>query len=111
MAVGSYESRLSNIEELCIIIIIIIWGGGGRGGGGVGPIPDPMATDMTRFDAVMRALRGPMRGDPPAVDLTRMPQEAVESRLLEVNAELTRLRSQEAELNARLRELRANKSK
>jgi hypothetical protein len=110
MAVGSYESRLSNIEELCIIIIIIIWGGGGRGGGGVGPIPDPMATDMTRFDAVMRALRGRI-GDPPAVDLTRMPEEAVESRLLEVNAELTRLRSQEAELNARLREMRANKSK
>ena len=28
MAAGSFESRLSNIEELCIIIIIIIFGGG-----------------------------------------------------------------------------------
>jgi hypothetical protein len=28
---GSLESRLGNIEELCIIIIIIIFGGGGRG--------------------------------------------------------------------------------
>ena len=35
MAAGSLESRLSNIEELCIIIIIIIYGGG-RGGGGMG---------------------------------------------------------------------------
>jgi hypothetical protein len=109
MAVGSYESRLSNIEELCIIIIIIIWGGGGRGGGG--PVGDTFSPDTTRMDAVMRALRGRIHGDPPAVDLTRMPEEAVESRLLEVNAELTRLRSQEAELNARLREMRANKSK
>jgi len=108
MAVGSYESRLSNIEELCIIIIIIIYGGGGRGGG---PVGDSFSSDTTRVDAVMRALRGRMHCDPPTVDLTRMPEEAVESRLLEVNAELTRLRSQEAELNTRLRELRANKSK
>jgi ribosomal protein L29 len=57
----------------------------------------------------MRALRGRTHGH--GDDVAQMPEEAVESRLLEVNAELTRLRSQEAELNARLRELRANKSK
>jgi|HubBroStandDraft_1064217.scaffolds.fasta_scaffold599607_1 hypothetical protein len=110
MAAGSVESRISNIEELVIIIIIIVFGGGGRPGGG-GPVGDTFSSDTTRLDAVMRALRGPIRGDPPAVDLTRMPEEAVESRLLEVNAELTRLRSQEAELSARLKELRANKSR
>jgi hypothetical protein len=98
---GSVESRLGNLEELVIIIIIIIIGGGRPGGGG--PVGDSFSSDMTRVDAVMRALRGRI-GDPPAVDLTRMPEEAVESRLLEVNAELTRL-------NARLKELRANKSK
>lgn len=108
MAAGSYESRLSNIEELLIIIIIVVLGGG-RGGGG--PIGDRFSSDLTRVDALVRGLRGPIRGDPPATDLTRMPEEAVESRLLEVNAELTRLRSQEAELNARLKELRANKPK
>ena len=42
---------------------------------------------------------------------TRMPLEAIEARLLEVNAELTRMRSHEAELNTRLKELRGAKSK
>ena len=41
----------------------------------------------------------------------RMSLEVVEARLLEVNGELTRLRSQEGELNARLRELRGSKTK
>jgi hypothetical protein len=109
MAAGTIESRVSNLEEL-FIIIIIIFGGGGRPGGG-GPVGDTFSSDSTRMEALLRALRGPIRGDPPAVDLTRMPEEAVESRLLEVNAELTRLRSQEAELSTRLKELRANKSK
>jgi len=98
MAAGSYEARLSNIEELVIIIIIIIIGGGGRGGGT--PVGDRFSSDMTRVDAVMKALRGRTHGD----DVTQMPVDAVESRLLEVNAELTRL-------NARLKELRAEKSK
>jgi len=49
-------------------------------------------------------------GDSFAVDLARMPVESIESRLLEVNAELTRLRSHEAELSARLKELRGGKS-
>jgi hypothetical protein len=40
-----------------------------------------------------------------------MPLEAIEARLLEVNSELTRLRSHETELNTRLKELRGSKSK
>jgi hypothetical protein len=98
---GSVESRLGNLEELVIIIIIIIIGGGGRGGGG--PVGDTFSSDMTRVDAVMRALRGRTHGGH-GDDVAQMPEEAVESRLLEVNSELTRL-------NARLKELRANKSK
>ena len=105
--VGSVESRLSNLEELCIIIIIIIWGGGGRGPGR--PPSDSIADDTTRMEALMRLVRP--HGDPPAVDLARMPAESIESRLLQVNAELTRLRSHEAELNTRLKELRAGKAK
>jgi hypothetical protein len=108
MAAGSLESRLSNIEELCIIIIIIVLGGG-RGGGGVGPIGDRFSPDTSRMEALMRLVRP--HGDPPVVDLARMPAESIENRLLEVNAELTRLRSHEAELNARLKELRSGKSK
>ena|SRR5579863_6689296 len=103
---GSLESRLSNIEELCIIIIIIIWGGG-RGPGH--PPSDSIANDTTRMEALMRLVRP--HGDPPVVDLARMSAESIESRLLQVNAELTRLRSQEAELNTRLKELRGNKGK
>jgi hypothetical protein len=98
---GSLESRLGNLEELVIIIIIIVIGGGGRPGGG-GPVGDTFSSDMTRVDAVMRALRGRTHGH--GDDVAQMPEEAVESRLLEVNAELTRL-------NARLKELRASKSK
>jgi hypothetical protein len=104
--VGSVESRLSNIEELCIIIIIIIWGGGR---GPHQPPSDSIANDTARMEALMRLVRP--HGDPPVVDLARMSAESIESRLLQVNAELTRLRSQEAELNARLRELRGSKAK
>ena len=105
MAAGSVESRISNIEELCIIIIIIIWGGGWRG---PRPPSDSIADDTTRMEALMRLVRP--HGDPPVVDLARMPAESIESRLLQVNAELTRLRSHEAELSARLKELRGGKS-
>jgi hypothetical protein len=104
---GSFEQRLGNIEELLIIIIIIIYGGGGRG---PGPVGDSAAADTSRMEALMRLVRPP-RGDPFASDVTRMPLEAIEARLLEVNSELTRLRSHETELNARLKELRGSKSK
>jgi hypothetical protein len=108
MAAGSIEDRLGNLEELCIIIIIIIIGGGrGRGGGGVGPIPDNFATDTTRLQALMNFVRPP-HGDPPPPDISRLSAEAIESRLLDLGAEVTRLRSQEGELNARLKELRGN---
>ncbi len=110
MAAGSLEARSSNLEELIIIIIIIIYGGGR--GGGVGPIPDPGPTDMTRVEALMRLIRRPPVGDSFTSDISRMSAEALEGRLLEVNSELTRLRSHETELNARLRELRSgSKSK
>ena len=102
---GSFEQRLGNIEELLIIIIIIIHGGGGRG---PGPVGDSATADISRIEAL---LRRPPRGDPGPVDLARMSLEAVESRLLEVSAELTRLRSHETELNARVKELRGNKTK
>ena len=104
---GSLEARLGHLEELCIIIIIIIWGGGGRG---PGPIGDSVTTDTSRMEALMRLVRPP-RGDPGPVDMARLSLEAAEARLLEVSAELTRLRSHEGELNARLKELRGNKSK
>lgn len=109
MAAGTLEARLSNIEELMIIIIIIIYGGGRGGGHGPG-IPDPAATDLTRVESLMRLIRRP-HGDPMVSDIARMPLDAIESTLMEVNAELTRLRAHEAELNARLKELRGNKSK
>ena len=105
---GSLESRLGNLEELCIIIIIIIIGG--RGGHGPGPVGDSATADISRMEALMRLVRPP-RGDPGPVDLARMSLEAVEARLLEVNAELARLRSHEGELNARVRELRGSKTK
>jgi hypothetical protein len=103
---GSFEQRLGNIEELLIIIVIIIIGGRG---GGVGPIGDRFSPDSSRMEALLRLVRP--HGDPPAVDLARLSLEAVESRLMEVNAELTRLRSHEAELNARVKELRGSKTK
>jgi hypothetical protein len=103
---GSLEARLGNLEELAIIIIIIIIGG--RGGHGPGPIGDSVTTDTSRIEALMRLVRPP-RGDPGPVDFSRMSLEVAEARLLEVNAELTRLRSSEAELNARLKELRSQK--
>jgi len=104
MAAGSLDSRVSNLEELIIIIIVVILGGG-RGG----PIPpkgDPFASDTTRMEALSRLIRWPPP-DPYASDITRMSAEAIESKLLEVNAEQTRLRSLEGELNARLKELRS----
>jgi hypothetical protein len=108
---GSLEARLGNLEELCIIIIIIIIGGRPWPGPGPGPGPgDSFATDTSRMEALLRLVRPP-RGDPFASDVTRMPLEAIEARLLEVNSELTRLRSHETELNARLRELRGSKTK
>jgi hypothetical protein len=108
MAAGSIESRVGNIEELCIIIIIIILGGGWRPGRGPGPVGDSAATDATRLEALMRLVRP--HGDLPAADVAQMPAESIESRLLQVNAELARLRSHEAELSARLKELRGGKS-
>ncbi len=107
---GSIESRLGNLEELCIIIIIIILGGGGRPGVGPGP-SDSVTTDTARAEALMRFLRRPPIGDSVTPEVSRMSLEAIEARLLEVNAELTRLRSHEAELNARVRELRGSKTK
>ena len=46
------------------------------------------------------------RGDPPPGDINRLSLGAVETALLEVNAELTRLRGLEGELKGRLEELR-----
>jgi hypothetical protein len=104
---GSLEARLGHLEELLIIIVIIIIGGRG---GHWPPVGDSVTADTSRMEALMRLVRPP-RGDPFASDVTRMPLEAVEARLLEVNAELTRLRSHEAELNTRLKDLRGNKIK
>ena len=108
---GSFEQRLGNIEELLIIIIIIIYGGGRLPGHG--PVGDSATADLSRMEALMRLVRpgGPGIPDPGPTDLARLSLEAVESRLLAVNAELTRLKSQEAELNARLKDLRGAKTK
>jgi hypothetical protein len=103
---GSLESRISNLEELIIIIIL--------NGGGIPGLPhkgDPPAPDTTRLDAMSRLFRRIPVPDPFASDITRLSAEAVESSLLEVNAELTRLRSVEGQLNARLKELRATPGK
>jgi hypothetical protein len=105
---GSLEQRLGNIEELLIIIIIIIYGGGRPGHG---PVGDSATADTSRFEALRRVLHPGIIPDPGPVDLARLSLEAVEARLLQVNAELTRLRSHEAELNARLKELRGAKTK
>jgi hypothetical protein len=105
MAAGSLESRLSNLEELAIIVIIWVFGGRVHGPG-PGPIPDPGPADISRIEALMRRIP---RGDSIPVDIARMSLEVAEARLLEVNAELTRLRAHEAELNARLKELRRTK--
>jgi hypothetical protein len=105
---GSFEQRLGNIEELLIIIIIIIYGGGRPGHG---PVGDSATADTSRFEALRRVLHPGIIPDPGPVDLARLSLEAVEARLLQVNAELTRLRSHETELNARLKELRSAKTK
>jgi hypothetical protein len=57
---GLLESRLGNIEELCIIIII--FGGGGRPGVGPGP-SDSVTSDTARMEALMRLIRRPPIGD------------------------------------------------
>ncbi|MBV8683009.1 MAG: hypothetical protein JO111_09065 [Caulobacteraceae bacterium] len=97
---GDLESRISALEQIIIIIII-----GGRGGWGGGPPRgDPGPTDFTRLSALANLVR--QRGDPPAADIARLSLEAVETALLEVNAELTRLRGLEDELKKRLDEHR-----
>jgi hypothetical protein len=106
---GSIESRLGNLEELCIIIIIIILGGGRVPGHG--PPSDSVTTDTSRIEALRRILPPGIIPDTFATDIARLSLEAIEARLLQVNADLTRLRSHEAELNARLKELRGSKSK
>ena len=106
---GSLKSRLGNLEELCIIIIIIILGGG-RGPGHGGP-SDSVTADTSRMEALRRILPPGVIPDPFSPDIARLSLEAIEARLLQVNAELTRLRSHEAELNTRLKELRGSKTK
>jgi hypothetical protein len=106
---GSLEQRLGNLEELLIIIVIIIIGG--RGGHGPGPVGDSATADISRFEALRRFLPPHIIPDNFATDIARLSVEAVESGLLAVNAELTRLKAREAELNARLKELRASKTK
>ena len=96
---GSFEQRLGNLEELLIIIVIIIIGG--RGGVGPGPVGDSATADISRFEALRRFLPPHIIPDPGPVDLARLSLEAVEARLLQVNAELTRLRSHDAELTRR----------
>ena len=90
MAAGSLELRLGNIEELCIIIIIIIFGGRARTRT-AGRSEIAVTADTSRMEALRRLVRPPGGSDPFAGDMARMPLEAIESRLLEVNAELTRL--------------------
>ena len=102
-AMAGTRARLSNIEEL----MTIIYGSGLSGGSGPG-IPDPAA--KTRVESLIRLMRHP-HGDPFGSDISKIPLGAIESSLMEVTAELTRLRAREAELNARLKELRGNKSK
>jgi hypothetical protein len=98
----SLEARISALEQ---IIIIIITGGGHFPG--VPPKGDSFASDTTRLDA-LAGLRGWIpKGDPFAADISRLSLVAAESALLQVSAELTRLRGVEVELTARLDELRA----
>lgn len=101
---GDLEGRVSALEQIIIIIIIY----GGRGGWGGGPTRgDPGPTDMARMNALSSLIR--QRGDPPAADIARLSIEAVETALLEVNAELTRLRGVETELQRRLEEHRGRR--
>lgn len=127
MAVGNLEARMSALEQ---IIIIIILGGGGIhkppvgdpfspdlarlntlagltgfrppfGSGG-----DPPVTDTTRLEALYRILgHGPI-GDPFSPDIPRLSAVEVESATHKVNAELVRLKALEAQLQARLKELK-----
>jgi hypothetical protein len=103
---GSLEGRVSALEQ--IIIIIIIYGGHGGWGGGPPQRGDPGPTDMARMNALASLIR--QRGDPPASDIARLSIEAVETALLEVNAELTRLRGVEGELKRRLEEHRGGRN-
>lgn len=107
---GSLEARLGNLEELLIIIVIHVLGGG-RGGIGPPPVGDNFATDTSRMEGLMRLIRRPPVGDSFSSDISRLSHEAIEARLLEISAELTRLRAHESELGARLKELRGNSPK
>jgi hypothetical protein len=100
MATEALDARISALEQ--IIIIIIIRGGGVWGGGP--PRGDPAATDLARIAGVEELLR--RRGDPAATDIARLSASAVDTALLDVHAELTRLNSLEGELKARQEELR-----
>jgi len=102
MSIEALEGRISALEQIIIIIII---GGGGRLPGGP-PKGDSFASDTTRMDALSKLTGWIPKGDPFAADISRLSLVAVESALLQVSAELTRLRSVEVELTARLEELR-----
>jgi hypothetical protein len=121
MATEALEARISALEQ--IIIIIIIRGGGVWGGGP--PRGDPAATDLSRIAGVEDLLRRRgdpaatdlariagveelfhRRGDPAVTDIARLSASAVDTALLDVHAELTRLQSLEGELKARQEALR-----
>ncbi len=104
MSTEALEARISALEQ---IIIIIIVGGGGRGPGRPGPIPDSFASDLTRTNALSSLFGRIPKGDPFAADISRLSLVASETALLEVNAELTRLKAVEGELSARIEELRS----
>jgi hypothetical protein len=107
MSMHSFEARLSALEQIIIIIIT---------GGGYIPRPPPpgdsFASDSVRFEALLRSIRpGPFPpGDSFASDITRASVAELESSLHQVNAELTRLRAREGEINARLKDLRGEQA-
>ena len=103
MGSGSFDARLSAIEQSIIVII-------SSGGWKPNPVGDHFASDSTRLDALSRVI-GPHipKGDPLAADLTRMTVTEVEEKALQVSAEVTRLQGLQGELTARLKELRAKK--
>ena len=98
------EQRLSYLEQLIIIIIV----NGGWRPPRPGPIPDPVAVDTPRIEALLRGIggRGPP-GDPYVSDITRLTVGEIEEKVHEVAAAITRLQAQQGELHARLRELRS----
>jgi hypothetical protein len=107
----SYEARLSALEQIIIIIVL----GGGFPRPNPNPPGDSFASDSVRYEALMRAFRpGHFPPYPPgdsfASDITRASLSELESALHQVNAELTRLRAREGEINARLKDLRGESS-